>query len=41
MEDHLMSDAPLPTQDGGRSGELKEDISSMIKERFLKFKTKM
>jgi hypothetical protein len=33
-------DAPLPTQDGGKSSELKEDSLLMIKARFLKFKIK-
>jgi hypothetical protein len=35
-----MSDALLPTQDGGNSGELKVDTLSMRRVRFLKFKTK-
>jgi hypothetical protein len=38
--DQAMSDVPLPTQDGGRSSDMKVDISSMIKEKLLKFKTK-
>jgi hypothetical protein len=40
MEDQPMSDAPLLTQDGGNSGNLKVDTLSMKKERFLKFKIK-
>jgi hypothetical protein len=40
MEDQLMSDAPLLTQDGGNSGELKVDTLSTIRVKFLKFKTK-
>jgi hypothetical protein len=35
-----MSDAPLLTQDGGKSGELKVDTLSTIRVKFLKFKTK-
>jgi hypothetical protein len=35
-----MSDALPLTQDGGNSGELREDTSSTRKERFLLFKTK-
>jgi len=35
-----MSDALPLTQDGGKSGELKEDSSSMRKARSLRFKTK-
>jgi hypothetical protein len=40
MVDQPMSDVPLPTQDGGNSGELKEDTLSMRKAKFLKFKTR-
>ena len=35
-----MSDALLPTQDGGNSSDIKEVTLSMRKERLLKFKTK-
>jgi len=35
-----MSDALLPTQDGGNSGKLREDSLSMRKARSLRFKTK-
>jgi hypothetical protein len=38
--DQPISDVLLPTQDGGRSSELRKDSLSMIKERFLRFKTK-
>jgi hypothetical protein len=38
--DQLMSDVPLPTQDGGNSGETKVVSLSTRKERYLKFKTK-
>jgi hypothetical protein len=40
MVDQLMSDALLLTQDGGKSGELKVDSLSMIRVRYLRFKTK-
>jgi hypothetical protein len=39
--DQQMSDALLPTQDGGKCGDLKEDILSTRKERYLRFKTKV
>jgi hypothetical protein len=38
--DQPMSDALLPTQDGGKSGDLKVVSLSTRKVRFLKFKTK-
>jgi hypothetical protein len=40
MADHPTLDAPLPTQDGGNSGEPRVVTSSMRKERYSKFKTK-
>jgi hypothetical protein len=40
MVDQPISDVPLPTQDGGKSSELRKDSLSTIKERSLKFKTK-
>ena len=39
--DQPTSDVPLPIQDGGNSGELKEVILSTREERSLKFKTKI
>jgi hypothetical protein len=38
--DQPTSDVPLPTQDGGKSGETKVVSLSMRKERYLRFKTK-
>jgi hypothetical protein len=35
-EDHLTSDVPLPTQDGGNSSSTKDQQLSMRKERSLK-----
>jgi hypothetical protein len=35
-----MSDVPLPTQDGGKSGKLKVETLSMRRVRCLRFKTK-
>jgi hypothetical protein len=39
--DQATSDALLPTQDGGKCGDLKEDILLTRKERYLRFKTKV
>jgi hypothetical protein len=38
MVDQPISDVPLPTQDGGKSSDTKEDILSTKKERLSKFK---
>jgi hypothetical protein len=40
MEDLLMLDALLLTQDGGNFGDMKVDSLSTKKERYWKFKTK-
>jgi len=40
MVDQPISDAQLPTQDGGNSSDMKVDSLSMRKERLWKFKTK-
>jgi hypothetical protein len=40
MVDQPISDVPLPTQDGGKSLEMKEDSLPMKKERLLKSKIK-
>jgi hypothetical protein len=39
-EDQAISDAPLPTQDGGNSSDMRVASLSMRKERLWKFKTK-
>jgi uncharacterized protein YjcR len=41
MEDQPISDAQLPTQDGGKSSEDKEHLWLMREERLLKFKVEL